>query len=469
MDFTRMNEVPSDKLVQALRILNNQLAQANTQAKRDLTLSEQRYVEANNTMLLVRQENALLRDMVRKLKDQLRIITDVMISVQDQSVKMFDKINRPHALAEEYERNREPRASQVYERLRSENPPYVHEAVIHEEEEEVDESCVRNCSLEESLTPLASKEHGASGCGSLLPASPLVQRLKRPSKNDSFDESFETIERERVFKSSRISGDRRQIYGVLKEEPDRIRELGSDVMEADRPSTITPIAHILPADESSDMEIEDDIRDTLKNMSRISIDAEELQPEHNEHLRYQLCSNGERGVLKKTASESMLSTLYRPVVPDRDCKSGDSSFEDTSVFLPEDTISNASCSTPVTKGTRLPVPSSISTRQLRVTQKMKSDTALNKQLEPVVVLRPLTEQNVLSFTRAAHRGPTGQMDKNPNDNYPGSSNFDGTTLEPCSSTENLSVASNESGRPRRKAAPKTLKEPNLIYKMRRKK
>ncbi|KFB36087.1 AGAP005407-PA-like protein [Anopheles sinensis] len=423
-------------------------------------------------MLLVRQENAKLRDMVRKLKDQLQIITGVMISVRDQSAKMFDTINRPHSLAEEYERNREPRASEVYERLRSENPPCVHEAVIYEEEEEeeVDESRIRSSSLEESLTPHAFKEHVVSGCGSLLLASPLVKRLKRPSKNDSFDESFETIERERVFKASRISGNRRQIYGGLPEEPDSLREMGSDVMEADRPSTGTPIAHKLSPDESSDMEIEDNIRETLKNISPISMDAEEFQPEQSEHLRYKLCSDGQRGVLKKTASESMLSTLYRCTSKvEQDCKSGDSSFEDTSEFQPEDTISNASCSTPVTKGTRVPKVSSISTRPLRAVEKMKSDTALNKQLEPVVVLRPLTEQNVLSFTRASHRGRTGRTDTKPNDNCPGSSNFNGTTLEPSSSTENLSVASNESGRPRRKAAPKTLKEPSLNSKMRREK
>uniref|UniRef100_A0AAG5D6G1 Shugoshin C-terminal domain-containing protein n=1 Tax=Anopheles atroparvus TaxID=41427 RepID=A0AAG5D6G1_ANOAO len=486
MDLVGMQEVNNDKMEQALRFVNQQLAESNSKVKKELYLSEQRFNEVNDLFLCTRQENKALRDMVRKLKDQLSMVTQVIVSVQSQSEQMFELINRPHAMAEETERNRVSRAQQIYESRRTERRDLNSIAIL--EEDEQDESDPQEESNDTSsdmdVTSPALRNHSSSGCEKLLLNSPMVHRLKRPSKNASFNESFETIERERAFKLSRVSRERRQNYAGLTDEPDTIREVRSSPMDIDRSSTAPPQERSKQLDESYDTELEDTIKATLHNMSPVRIEDHDSSSSVGTQteqytLRYDISSNADRFVLKKMASESMLSTIDRATAVSEGCESTSCSFEETE-FGPEDTIANASCSTPVTKGNRLAKVSSNRNRPLAAAQKMmKSDTSLNRILQPVVVVRPLTEENVRSLARAEDhaservrgrgrpRNSSRQEITIMNGNCPGSSVWSGTNMEPSSSTENLSVTSNESSRPRRKAAPKTLRENSLRTKMRR--
>uniref|UniRef100_A0A182S994 Shugoshin C-terminal domain-containing protein n=1 Tax=Anopheles maculatus TaxID=74869 RepID=A0A182S994_9DIPT len=390
------------KVLTAYKIINQQLANEIQKKRGEIKLHEERYNATCEMLLRERQENKALRDMVRKLKDQMQIITNVIVSVQDQTVSVYDRINRPHEQAEAMMQNYTPRAQQVYERRRTENPPYVDEDAIQEEEQEQEEgtnaepelapnghddtrpnegSSGSNNDADDADETYASNHLRSTSGGPLPMNSPLVQRLKRPSKNTSFDESFETIDRERAFKLSRHSHGRRQIYMNVEEN-------------------ISDLHCSTPVSKGCTNERPPPAVDAEVNRNR------ELTKTRGRNRTVQ---TGKRGRPRKVRSETELHTL----------------------------------------------------------------------LNPVVMLRPLTEKNVQVHERKMRPGrkakPVGSLKEYEDSNSSHHKSFDDSTfagigggLEPCSSTENLSTVSGDSwNRPRRKAAPKTLREPSLGTKLRR--
>ncbi|XP_035907162.1 uncharacterized protein LOC118509938 [Anopheles stephensi] len=511
------------KVLTAYKIINQQLANEMQKKRAEIKLFEERYNATCEMLLCERQENKALRDMVRKLKDQMQIITNVIVSVQDQTVRVYDRINRPYEQAEALMQNYTPRAQQVFERRRTENPPYVDEDAIPEEEQEdvtsVEPELAANDgddggdehtrpnessgSNDEDVADDADKTFATnrsradvrtSGGGGPLPMnSPLVQRLKRPSKNSSFDESFETIDRERAFKLSRHSQDRRQIYVNIEENISDLQSIGnSSKMDVDEQlsETLRHLSPVMMDDEDGNLSRASAGRDRdgVTNSSKHNNDCPRMSDRH-------------RSQLKKTVSESVLSRIHRS----NDDDDTDDTAEDggatrevgeMTVFNPAELI--ASCSTPVAKGSSNERPSTSedalvnnTTRDVPTTarrrigrprgrpRKASSETELHTLLNPVVVLQPLTEKNVKVHERKMQPSrkakPIGSL-KECDDSYNHHTSYDDSTfpctvggLEPCSSTENLSTMSGESsGRPRRRAAPKTLREPSLGTKLRRK-
>uniref|UniRef100_A0A182N941 Shugoshin C-terminal domain-containing protein n=1 Tax=Anopheles dirus TaxID=7168 RepID=A0A182N941_9DIPT len=492
------------KVLAAYRITNQQFAEANQKLRRELYEYEQRYNSTNELWLAERQENKALRDMVRKLKDQMQMITKVMVSVQDQSETLFERINRPHQLAEDMMRNYTPRAPHVYQRRRTEFPPCVDEAAVPEgDEEEREESEADVAKPEEEAeqdeaadedirangsdrtnpnTPDRMLNRGNRSVGELLPAhSPLVQRLKRPSKNASFDESFETIDRDRVFKLSRRSHNRREIYSNLQQNEDELQSIY----------------------DASNREIDEVLRETLRRMSspvRMDESDHEEEEQQQEVSRQSSSSDTSPGSeppptrskpkdamyhsrLKKTVSESMLLRMQRASVgleTDITDDRSSASREETemTVFNPAELV--ASCSTPV-------VQRDVAEPERRHGRgrppKTKSETELSKQtLHPVVLVQPLTVKNVQHHeqsTQPKRRGrppkaaaapaATMRQQLDSSNSFEGTTTLpdDGCTLDAGSSMENLSQFSGESYRPRRRTAPKTLREPSLRIKLRR--
>lgn len=134
--------------------------------------------------------------------------------------------------------------------------------------------------------------------------------------------------------------------------------------------------------------------------------------------------------MKRMASDSMLTTLVER----------ENNKENSSIA--NDTISNAASSTPVVKkGRKKPKTTS------------KPFTGLSPV--PVVSLKPLTREN-LSQHNISYDGLMRNAKKVVK------------LEEPDSCSDQNSIESSDSRRPRRKAAPKGLKEPLLNSKMRRK-
>uniref|UniRef100_A0A182WLS5 Shugoshin C-terminal domain-containing protein n=1 Tax=Anopheles minimus TaxID=112268 RepID=A0A182WLS5_9DIPT len=514
------------KVLKAYQIINQQLVHEVQKKRIEIRMHEERYNGANEMLLRERQENKALREMVRKLKDQIQVITKVIVSVQEQTDNVFERINRPHELAERMMQNYTPRAQQIYERRRTENPPYVDEFAIAEEPEtsivmehdDVNEDMAisqTNNDTRANESRSAGDETFASNRSSdtrpnhgvpLPTGSPLVQRLKRPSKNTSFDESFETIDRERAFKLSRHSQGRRKIYVNIEENIADLQSVyNSSQMDIDEQLSET-LRNLSPvkmdddgANTSAASSVEKQLSETLHNLSTVKMDddgantsaASSVESTKNE-MRLSVPSPkpdntpGHHSQLKKTVSESMLSQIHRT---NEDGSEG--SYDATrqehemTAFNPADLV--ASCSTPVTKGTvdeRATDAEKDSERPRRGRGrgrgrgrplKARSETELHTfGKNPVVVLRPLTETNIRAHERkmqptrkarivrsVKYQDTSGASDE-------GSMRDGGVDRwEPSSSVENLSTLSNESNRPRRRVAPKSLREPQLNVKLRR--
>ncbi|XP_052893423.1 uncharacterized protein LOC128301133 [Anopheles moucheti] len=486
----------SGKVLKAYQIINQQLVHEIQKKRIEIKLHEERYNGTNEMLLRERQENKALRDMVRKLKDQMQVITKVIVSVQDQTDKVYERINRPHELEERMMQNYTPRAQQVYEQRRTKNPPYVDEYAIAEENETslvMENEAEEETNAQEINNDTRANESGSvdadetfasnrssdvrrnSGAPSLAVGSPLVQRLKRPSRNASFDESFETIDRERVFKLSRHSQERRKIYANIDENVSDLQSISS----------------------RSRMEIDEELSETLRNLSPVKMDdvGENMSCSSVENEK----DNGEKrsppsparpdkrvhqSHLIKMASESMLSRIHRSTVVYGDLTEGSSSVSrdetEMTVFNPAELV--ASCSTPVAKGSIdvqsekvivAEIPRRGRGRPRKFPTKARSETELHTlEMNPVVVLRPLTEKNIRAHEQKMRPNRNARQirsvkESNVSDSEEGSTLGDGNTWEPSSSMENLSTVSGESNRPRRKAAPKILREPSLIFKLRR--
>lgn len=149
----------------------------------------------------------------------------------------------------------------------------------------------------------------------------------------------------------------------------------------------------------------------------------ELNPETDQSLR--------PSKIKRMASDSMICSLV-----DREAN------KENSTAANDDTIANASCSTPVTKSRNL---------RGRGTKRQPPISPV-----PMVALTPLTKANLQQHNIS----------------------YDGLLTVPNGNAKSMkieldrsdqdSMNSTDSKRPRRKAAPKVLKEPTLIKKLRRK-
>uniref|UniRef100_A0A182QJ79 Shugoshin C-terminal domain-containing protein n=1 Tax=Anopheles farauti TaxID=69004 RepID=A0A182QJ79_9DIPT len=498
------------KALEAYRIINKQFADATQKLRHDLYDYEQRYNCANEMWLAERQENKALRDMVRKLKDQLQMITKVMVSVQEQSENLFERINRPHEMAENMMRNYTPRAAQVYERRRTEYPPYVDEDAIREEEgEERYENGVGAAESEEGLTMEAENEtvvngnnqnnlnasdiqldHGSRSTYEQLPtSSPLVQRLKRPSRNTSFDESFETIDHDRVVKLSRRSLNRRKMYTNLQENEDDLQSIYDasnreidEVLRKTLQRMSSPV-RMEEDDEKGDDEDEEEDEDEegqqhVNKRNSSSETSEDSEP----FSRNSKASHVYHSRLKKSASESMLPRPHHESTTREADRTGvvcsvSCEENELTVFNPSELI--ASCSTPVVQRDVLEADRGY--KQGRRSNKTKSENELNTKLfNPVVLVKPLTIKNVQQHeetTLPKRRGRLATGAAPAKQVFDSSNSCEGTTtltyeaygLEQSSSVENLSVLSGDSSyRPRRRTAPKSLREPSLRMKLRRK-
>ncbi|EAL39816.2 AGAP005407-PA [Anopheles gambiae str. PEST] len=495
------------KMLTAYKIINQQLASENQKKRQELRLHEERFNYANEMLLRERQENKALRDMVRKLKDQMQLVTKVVLSVQEQTSIVFERINRPHEEAERLMKEYTPRAHRVYEQRRLEIPPYVNEHSIPEGNESDEEAIEKSeedstniaeaeasvkqqeksgaagggDTLDETCTSVLSRESRSNG-GGLVQAidSPLVQRLKRASKNASFDESFESIDRERAFKLSRSSqNSRRQIYANIQDNITDLQSIGA----------------------ASQMDVDEQLSDTLRNLSPLAIDKDEDEgmlsdKDEDEEMPSALPTESTRqgksppALLKKAISESVLSKRHPSrTINEQDDHSKNSSVssqgeaeEELTVFNPAEF--GASCSTPVAKNSVIEAtnmadpPLALRGGRGRGRSRGRgrgrpskdiSEPDLLTAMNPVVVLQPLTERNVKALERqqpARRAKPTGPMKEHDCSGW--SNAYDGSSMgDPCSSTENMSVLSTDSSRPRRRAAPKSLREPTLQAKLRR--
>uniref|UniRef100_A0A182FY40 Shugoshin C-terminal domain-containing protein n=2 Tax=Anopheles albimanus TaxID=7167 RepID=A0A182FY40_ANOAL len=516
------------KLLAAFRILNKQLAESNTQLKQNAALSELRINELSSLVLQTRNENRFLRSMVRKLKEQIKMITQVMVSVKDHAETLCDRIEHDQEQEENYQQLRQPVAPSIYERKRAERVAFVDDGAIQEDEsvpEELgnDESSLPNHSSnpvtrsscydeaavleDEVIKDKAVAEHQEeeqddeedeedegedeeegddedsepnvtmelpAAYAHLAAKSPLVQRLKRKSRRGSFNESFETIDRDRVFKLGRHSQSQRDSYVGLSPNHDSKRK-NEDEMDLETSRSV----HSQKRNDS-DMEIDESITETVRKISltqnEASLSFNSVQSERHANLSrspYEDTSNnsptGRISSLRKTISESAL-----PLLKQRQTATivGNISVADTTVFNPEDMLVNASCSTPVTKGA--PIRKRVETKMKSATELHKNSSA-NTSMQPVVVLQPLTEDNLKQHELSARRVRNGRSravskyyyKENDSENDESMDTRRQVKLEPASSTENLSVQSYESGRPRRKAAPVNMRERSINSKLRR--
>lgn len=198
-------------LLSAYKLINSQLVLSNQKLKEEIKDKIEMINALNEEVFKYREENKTLRDMVHKLVEQFKTVTTIMVSVRDQSESVFNVVYNEHARKEHEQQTRRPVAGLFYEKRRTECPPYVDEAAIAEAEHE-------NHSMEDYRAAIAEEDDEDDELGeeeeeeedeqekSSTPCrSPLVKRLGRKSKNRSFDESFETIDTNRVVKAARKS------------------------------------------------------------------------------------------------------------------------------------------------------------------------------------------------------------------------------------------------------------------------
>ncbi|ETN64282.1 hypothetical protein AND_003974 [Anopheles darlingi] len=529
------------KLLAAYRILNKQLAESNTQLKRGLATSELRINEINCLVLQTRKENQFLRSATRKLKEQLQMITRVMRTVENYAETITSRINHQDQEQEGYEQLRQPVAPAVYERKRAAQLDFVDDAVIQEEEPEGHENDASNPhdrssnpvtrsgyyddvavhededtiheAVEEGEKPDEQDEEDEededeeeeeededgddedsepnvtielpAAYAHLAAQSPLVLRLKRKSRRGSFNESFETIDRDRVFKLSRHSQSQRESNAGLS--PNHSNNNNDAESDLDTPRTA-----LSQKRNDSDMDIDESIIEAVRNISVFQNESilsfESTKSKGSASLTQSPCEDTSSNSPSSQIS-NVKETIRKYALPlvkqlQTTTTVGNISVIDTTVFNPEDVRANATCSTPVTKGVEMGGEAKDIRKRFEIKTKSETDllknSLANAPMQPVVVLQPLTEYNLkqheLSGRRerrniSRSRAITKYYYKENDSENDASSDTrrQGVVckLEQASSTENLSVQSYESGRPRRKAAPVDMRERSLNSKLRR--
>lgn len=427
-------------LLSAYKLINTQVVMSNQKLKEEIREKIEMINEIHDELFQCRAENKTLRDMVQKLLEQFKTVTTIMISVRDQSENVFDMVNRDHVAIEREQQARKPVAALVYEKRRAENPPHENEAAIAEEEEE-------NRSMEDYRTALSLEEEEEEEEAEIsceprvtlrLSLSPQLNRLShtRKSRNRSIDESFETIDTNSVVAVGRRSQGRDSRGGGRTSEEESSTEIHEpedmDISGPVVPPTITVASpaksEAIEVDHSGTVTENTLEASSFADPSGIPSDQStqsELNPETDQSLR--------PPSIKRMASDSMLSSLV-----DREANKENTSL----AAVNDDTIANASCSTPVTKPRR------------NAGRGIKRQPPISPV--PVVALTPLTKANLLQHNIS----------------------YDGLLTVPNGSARNVkkeldrsdqdSMDSTDSKRPRRKAAPKMLKEPTLQKKLRRK-
>ncbi|XP_065088117.1 uncharacterized protein LOC135709658 [Ochlerotatus camptorhynchus] len=418
-------------LLSAYKLINSQLVLSNQKLKEEIKDKIEMINALNEEVFKYREENKTLRDMVHKLVEQFKTVTTIMVSVRDQSESVFNVVFNEHARKEHEQQTRRPVAGLFYEKRRTECPPYVDEAAIAEGQDE-------NQSMEDYRSAIAEEDDDELGeedeeqeKGSTPSKSPLVKRLGRKSKNRSFDESFETIDTNRVVKSARKS----QEYLQCRDSRDgRHSEDGSiqdstDREDSNTSKTIMPPIIVVDATLTDrKFEGQSTIRKSILEVSSFSVNSSIPSDQSTQSELNPTTDQSMRPVsMKRMASDSMLTTLV-----ERENNKENST-------LVNDTISNAASSTPVVKKCK---PKTIS----------KRFTVLSPV--PFVSLKPLTKENL-----SEHNISYDRLVKNAKKVV--------KYEEPDSCSDQNSIDSNDSRRPRRKAAPKVLKEQRINLKMRR--
>lgn len=425
-------------LLSAYKLINSQVVMSNQKLKEEIREKIEMINEIHDELFQCRAENKTLRDMVQKLLEQFKTVTTIMISVRDQSENVFDMVNREHVSIEREQQSRKPVAALVYEKRRAENPPHENEAAIAEEDEENRsmEDYRTALSLEEAEVEVDADESFEPRVTLRLSLSPQLNRLTQPrrSRNRSIDESFETIDTNTVVAVGRRSQGRDSRGGGRTSEEESSTEIHEpEDMDISSRSLVQPKINVVSPAKSEAIDIDPSsiTESTLEASSFVDPSGlpsdqstqSELNPETDQSLR--------PAKMKRMASDSMICSLV-----DREGN------KENSTTVNDDTIANASCSTPVTKS-----------RNLRGRGKKRLPPI---SPVPMVALTPLTKANLLqhnisydgllTMTNGSVRNVKKELDRSDQD----------------------SMDSTDSKRPRRKAAPKVLKEPTLNKKLRRK-
>ncbi|XP_055609268.1 uncharacterized protein LOC129756418 [Uranotaenia lowii] len=433
-----------NNLLAAYKLINCQLVNSNQKLKEEMRDKIEMINELNDQVFKYRAENKTLRDMVQKLLEQFKTITTIMISVRDQSESVFKVIHNEHAIEEAEQQMRRPIAGLYYEKRRAENPPYVDEAAITEEDDEnQSEEDYRNSIISQEETVEQDGEENSLNDSLTTSISPLVKRLQqRKSRNRSIDESFETIDTQRVVKVARRSQDylhdrlsREGIEDLCSVQEITDREETDLVESMDISQTLVPLPSIvidgttiqpnasLQSDEPSTSILE---ASSFAEQSGVPSDhstQSDLNPVTDQSLRPQS--------MKRMASDSMLSTLIERTLNKEN-------------IITDDTISNATCSTPLAKSRRV--------------RNRNNSSNNHPPVSPVVVLKPLTKANLSEHNISYD---LIRVKDQPNESTVAN------TRELDNNSKAESLESSESRRPRRRAAPKQLKEPSCSQKLRR--
>ncbi|KXJ73263.1 hypothetical protein RP20_CCG016126 [Aedes albopictus] len=433
-----------NNLLAAYKLINSQLVQSNQKLKEEIKEKVDLINCLNEDLMQYRIENKTLRDMVQKLLEQFKMVTTIMGSVRDQSESVFNTVFNEHAQKEHEQQTRRPVAGLFYEKRRAERPPYVDEAAIEEaEDENHSEGDYETAIQEEEETGeelLGEEEEEMEEECTTPSKSPLVKRLGRKSRNRSFDESFETIDTNRVVKAVRKSQEymqRRNSRDGRPSDEESLHEKSERRMEEDA-SSMTVSAPVITIDATSATN-ETKGQTTIRNGSHVleaSSSSSNSGVPSDQSTQSELNPTTDQSLrpvsMKRMASDSMLTTLI-----EREANKENS-------FVNNDTISNAASSTPVVKKGRRKKP-----------KPSYPHSVSGLSPVPFVSLKPLTKQN-LSKHNISYEGleltVNGVHKK--------------IKAEDSCSDQN-SIESNESGRPRRKAAPKTLKEQRINIKLRR--
>ncbi|XP_058463446.1 uncharacterized protein LOC131437846 [Malaya genurostris] len=406
----------------AYKMINSQVVLNNQKLKEEIKDKIEMINELNEQLFKYREENKTLREMVQKLLEQFRTITTIMVSVRDQSESVFNVVYNEHAVKETEQQMRKPLAGLFYERRRMECPPHIDESAIPEAEDE-------NRSMEDYRTAVSIVNEDEElpeelGNNFVPPKSPLLKRLERKSRNRSIDESFETIDTNQVVKVARKSQE--YLHGRDSRESKHSDDENMNKSSVSEPMDISQIADLpqISLEEASSNKVEVlDQSSTIRNDSASDFPSDhsvqsELNPATDQSLR--------PAQIKRMASDSMLNTLIEH----------DANKENTST---NDTIANASCSTPLAKSRRF----------TRIKAQMLSPTSP----VPLVSLKPLTKENL-----SRHNISFDLLHLKANKSL---------KQEDLDRSEQGSMESNDSRRPRRKAAPKVLMEPKINTKLRR--
>lgn len=246
-----------NNLLAAYKLINSQLVLSNQKLKEEIKEKVEMINGLNAELMQYRIENKTLRDMVQKLLEQFKMVTKIMGSVRDQSESVFNTVFNEHAKKEHEQQTRGPVAEIFYEKRRAERQPYVDEAAIEEAEDEnhsMEDYEISAREGEETAEELGDEEEEIEDANSTPSKSPLVKRLGKKSRNRSFDESFETIDTNRVVKAMRKSQEyiqrRDSRDGRQPSDEESLQEKSEKKEETDT-SNVTLTAPVITIDATS--------------------------------------------------------------------------------------------------------------------------------------------------------------------------------------------------------------------------